>query len=185
MTEQKKSCCTPITTTECCSESSCCCGSPHNPGKEIVIDFLYIDLSVCERCQGTGKTLTEAIEDVRRILEAAAFTIKVNYIHVQSEEQAEELGFTSSPTIRINGQDIQIEVRETLCESCGDLCGGDVDCRVWIYDGKEYTVPPKPLIVNAILGYIYGGGSEGREGGNKKPVPENLKRFFALRKKNK
>jgi glutaredoxin len=175
-------CCRPAASAGCCSDATpTCCGSQGDSKKAIVIDFLYIDLSICKRCQGTGTTLAEAIEDVKKILEAAGYDIKVNYIHVQTEKQAEELGFVSSPTIRINGQDIQMDVKETLCESCGDLCGEDIDCRVWIYEGKEYTVPPKPMIVNAILGYIYGGNAAkdrnqsvvGRE------VPANLKKFFA------
>lgn len=168
--------------TGCCSCSPGCCGAEEGTTvkQHIIIDFMYIDLSVCERCQGTGSTLDEAIEDVKKILEAAGYDIKVNYIHVQTEEQAEELGFVSSPTIRINGQDIQMDVKETLCESCGDLCGEDIDCRVWVYDGKEYTVPPKPMIVNAILGYIY--GSNGAQDTNQpvsREVPDNLKKFFA------
>lgn len=185
MNKEDKCCCGPVVSTGCCSGTvSNCCGSRPDTNKPIVIDFLYIDLSVCERCQGTGTTLNEAIEDVKKILEAAGYDIKVNYIHVQTEEQAEELGFISSPTIRINGHDIQMDVKETLCESCGDLCGDDIDCRVWIYDGKEYTVPPKPMIVNAILGYIYGDQSaQEKQHSAKTEVPANLKKFFSIMKK--
>lgn len=183
MTREEKSCCSSVRNTGCCSDSPSCCGSARDTHKPIIIDFLYIDLSVCERCQGTGETLSEAVKDVGQILEAAGYDIKVNFIHVQTEEQAEELGFVSSPTIRINGQDIQLDVKETLCESCGDLCGEDIDCRVWVYDGKEYTIPPKPMIVNAILGYIYGGGFQDTERIPQKQVPDNLKKFFASRNK--
>jgi hypothetical protein len=49
-----------------------------------------------------------------------------------------------------------LEAKESLCESCGDLCGDEVDCRVWIYNGKEYNVPPKAMIIDAILREIYG-----------------------------
>lgn len=80
----------------------------------------------------------------------------VRKIHVQSEKQARQLGFISSPTIRINGRDIQLDVKESLCESCGDLCGEDVNCRVWVYQGKEYTAPPKAMIIDAVLREVYG-----------------------------
>ncbi|VBB06459.1 Hypothetical protein LUCI_1691 [Lucifera butyrica] len=181
MSKEDKCCCGPVVSTGCCTEtSSSCCGSHPDAQKSIVIDFLYIDLSVCERCQRTGSTLDEAIEDVKKILEAAGYDIKVNYVHVQTEEQAEELGFISSPTIRISGRDIQMDVKETLCESCGDLCGEDIDCRVWIYEGKEYTVPPKPMIVNAILGSIYGNNSaQDSQKNSKTEVPPNLKKIFS------
>lgn len=181
MIKGENNCCDSPATTGCCPDSGAiCCGERSDAAKSIVIDFMYIDLSVCERCQGTGNTLEEAIGDVKKVLEAAGYDIKVNYIHVQTEEQAAELGFVSSPTIRINGQDIQLDVKETLCESCGQLCGEDIDCRVWVYEGKEYTVPPKPMIVNAILKHIYRNNAvqDGRRR-EKAEVPANLKKFFA------
>ncbi len=49
-----------------------------------------------------------------------------------------------------------MEGKESKCESCGDLCGDDVDCRIWLYQGKEYTSPPPAMIVDAILREVYG-----------------------------
>jgi hypothetical protein len=89
-----------------------------------------------------------------------------------------ELKLLSSPTIRINGQDIQLELRESLCPSCGDLCGDNIDCRVWVYQGKEYTVPPKAMIIEAILKEVYG-GKEARSDNKTYVMPDNLKKFFA------
>ena len=57
---------------------------------------------------------------------------------------------TEEKNISINGHNIQIDIKESLCESCGDLCGDTVDCRVWIYQGREYTVPPKSMIIDCI-----------------------------------
>lgn len=91
---------------------------------------------------------------------------------------AEAHKFLSSPTIRINGQDIQLEVKESLCESCGDLCGDVVDCRVWIYQGLEYTVPPKGMIIEAILKAVYGGQPEEVPSAEQYVMPENLKNFY-------
>ncbi|NLI14188.1 MAG: DUF2703 domain-containing protein [Peptococcaceae bacterium] len=145
---------------------------------------MYLDLNVCVPCRGTEARLEEAVSDVSRVLEATGVEVEVRKIHVQSEEQALALGFVSSPTIRVNGRDIQLEVKESLCESCGDLCGDEVDCRVWGYQGKEYSVPPKGLIIEAILREVYKEPNEGAV--NVKPltkVPENLKRFFARQKK--
>lgn len=182
--KEKVSCCTP--------NSTCCCGpkpdvdsSENQTGrKHLEIDFLYLDLSVCAPCQGTENSLEEAVSEVAKVMEAAGVEVSVNKIHVQSEEQARELRFISSPTIRINGRDIQLEVKESLCESCGDLCGDDVDCRVWVYQGKEYTVPPKAMIIDTILKEFYGSGNEvpnvTQWNGD---IPENLKRFFAAKNK--
>ena len=83
----------------------------------------------------------------------------------------------TSPTIRVNGKDIDVEYKESLCECCGDLCGDDCDCRVWTYQGEEYTIPPKALIVNAILAEVYGGGLSVQE--KEYTLPENLERYYA------
>ena len=72
------------------------------------IDFMYLDLSSCTRCQGTNTSLNEAIEEVSYVLEATGTRVKVNRIHVKTEKQAEELGFTVFLTIKVNGHDIQM-----------------------------------------------------------------------------
>ena len=161
----------------CCSCGSNCC-APKQEKKKILIDFLYLDLSVCERCQGAEKNLDEAIDEVSGVLKAAGFEITVNKINVTSKELAEKHQFISSPTIRINGKDIELEVRESACRDCGDLCGEDVDCRVWVYDGIEYTEPPKALIVNAILKEVYGDQKTGPVKKEEYRLPNNLQVFF-------
>ena len=172
----------------CCSCGSNCCGGEEtkqiNKGS-VVIDFLYLDLSVCKWCQGTEKSLEEALDDISNVLQAAGIEVIVNKINVTSEELAIKHKFVTSPTIRVNGKDIQMEVRESLCDSCGDLCGDNVDCRVWVYNGEEYTSPPKAMIIEAILKSVYVGDNvSGKE--QEYVIPENLKRFFtAMREKNK
>jgi hypothetical protein len=171
-----------------CSSNSGCCSSQTNKSNQdkklLVIDFMYIDLSTCTRCLGTENNLEAAIKEASNILIATGVDVKVNKILVESEEQAYELGFVSSPTIRINGKDIQLDVRESICESCGDICGDDVDCRVWVYQGKEYTEPPEAMIIDAILKSIYGNTNcDNDNEGVRKEVPENLKKFFSSKMK--
>lgn len=188
----------------CCSvKTPSCCGVPRSGSAEkaagqgpetvlqspddrrtIDIEFLYLDLDACTRCQGTGRNLDEALAEVARVLEATGIKVNLKKIHVQTEEQALALGFVCSPTIRINGRDIQLDVKESLCESCGDLCGEEVDCRVWVYQGREYTEAPKGLIIEAILKHVYGSGMEAPAAKEPlKELPENLKRFFAAKRK--
>lgn len=125
-------------------EASVCCDrqikSPPSSGtrtekRPLNIDFLYLDLSVCERCKDTETTLEEALEEVARVLKTTGVEVTLNKIHVRSEEQALAVGFLVSPTIRVNGRDIQMNFRESLCESCGTLCEceGGVSCREWEY----------------------------------------------------
>ena len=61
--------------------------------------------------------------------------------------------------------------------TCGDICGGDVDCRTWTYMGEEYTVPPKALIVDAILKAVYGNPPAATPDVTY-TMPDNLARFF-------
>jgi O-phosphoseryl-tRNA(Cys) synthetase len=176
-------CCQPQDK-NCLCKTDCCRGVEQNrseSGSKIVIDFLYLDLSVCGRCQGADAGLIEAVEEVAQILELTGAEIIINKVHVDSQEKAIQHQFVTSPTIRVNGKDIQMEFRESLCESCGDLCGSEVDCRVWVYKGKEYNIPPKGMIVEAILKEVYGGTNTLPEGGVSREayqLPKNLKRFF-------
>jgi len=160
-------------------------GIPSTASRKIEIEFLYMDLTACTRCIGTDVQLEEALTDVSHILEAAGVAVSVRKTLVESEEQAKALGFFSSPTIRINGKDIALEFRESRCESC-EACAGNVpvNCRVWVFQGKEYTEAPKAMIVNAILRAVYR-DEPSQEPPEQPPasqeVPENLRRFFSAK----
>jgi hypothetical protein len=150
-------------------------------GKQIEIEFLYLDLDVCARCKGTGANLERALGIVQEVLQASGTDVSTCKVLVDSEETARKLKFLSSPTIRINGRDIDIEFRETPCESCGEACDCDSgeDCRVWVYEGREYTEAPVPLIVKALLSEIYGSQSADRPASSRPfALSENLKHFF-------
>jgi hypothetical protein len=161
----------------CCSCGSGCCGSEQEK-RQILIDFLYLDLSVCERCKGADNNLDGAIKEVSAVLKAAGFEIVVNKVNITSEELAIKYQFLSSPTIRVNGNDIAMEVKESTCTECGDLCGDNVDCRVWVHEGIEYDEPPKAMIINAILKEVYGGGQTDAAKPEDYTLPDNLKIFF-------
>lgn len=145
----------------------------------IEIDFMYIDLEVCERCRGTDANLEAALAQVSSVLEAAGREPIVRRTLVTSEEQARALGFVSSPTLRVNGRDIALELRQSRCDSCESCsCNGTVECRVWVWQGQEYTEAPRAMIVDAILQEAYGGLTP-QAVSAAVDVPENLQRFFA------
>ena len=148
----------------------------------VAIDFLYLDLEVCTRCRGSAANLESALRAVQGVLEAAGADVQVTKTLVDSEQRARALGFLSSPTIRVNGRDIALEFRESRCESEACACAADggeaVDCRVWVYQDKEYTEAPVPMIVDAILSEVYGAAVAGRAPSAPADVPENLLRLF-------
>ena len=72
----------------------------------VTVDFLYLDLSTCGRCSGTGANLDTALAAVEVVLRATGARVELRRVHVTSAAQARELRFVSSPTIRVNGRDI-------------------------------------------------------------------------------
>ena len=148
--------------------------------QELRIDFLFLDLAKCTRCRGTDRSLSEALTVVADMLRAAGIQVEVNKVHVATEELARAWRFVSSPTIRVNGADIALELRESSCgsEACTDGCGDQIACRVWMYHGQEYTEPPADLIIDAILHHVYGAPA-GADPAQQYEVPENLRRFFS------
>jgi len=157
-----------------CSSENCCQPEPKKP---INIDFLYLDTTVCGRCQDTEKALDDAVSGVAVVLNAAGYEVKVNEVNITTRELAIQYHLVSSPTIRVNGNDIAVESRESVCEDCGEHCGDTVDCRVWVYNGVEYTSPPKELIVDAILREVYN-PNQGEPEREAYRLPENLETYF-------
>ncbi len=164
--------------TSCCSGNKSGCCSSQGESKKIVIDFLFLDLDVCGRCRGADHNLEEALKEVSGVLEAAGYDVSVNKVNIEAKETAIKYRFLSSPTIRVNGKDIALDVKESVCKDCGDLCGEEVDCRVWHYQGVDYNEPPKPMIINAILQEIYGENTTVESNEDDYRLPVNLETFF-------
>ncbi len=162
-------------------EDYCCCCSEADK-KEVVVDFLYLDLNTCERCMATDSTLDEALAELSNVLDSLGYKIIVNRVNITSREIAQKHRFLSSPTIRVNGEDICAEdITENNCKDCGDLCGSEVECRVFVYDGVEYDQPPKAMIIDGILKVLYSAQEPMKETCEEKPytLPKNLEKFFA------
>lgn len=146
------------------------------------IEFLFLDLTSCTRCLGADRSLESALDIVGEVLEATGVEVEVDKILVESAEQARALRFVSSPTIRVDGRDVALELRESSCgsEACTDGCGDQIACRVWVHRGREYTEPPVAMIVDAILEHVYSGPSPRARGeAQSYELPENLARFFS------
>jgi hypothetical protein len=159
----------------CCDENSDCCREK----KSIDIQFLYLDLNVCERCQGSDKNLDKALHILQPVLTEIGYELRVKKINVNTEALAKHYRFMSSPTIRINNIDIQEDVLEDNCKSCGDLCGDSVDCRVFTYQNKQYHEPPVGMIIDQILKSIY--TPQTIKEPNNYQVPENLLKFYRIK----
>jgi glutaredoxin len=88
----------------------------------------------CPNCQAA----TNLVEEVVRELHLPA---DIEVIQVNSEDEARRTGFLGSPTIQVNGRDIEVSRR-------GDE--GTLACRVYGKSNGITGVPPKNLVVDAI-----------------------------------
>lgn len=150
--------------------------------RQIDVDFLFLDLNTCTRCVGTNENLKIAIDSVKQVLMLTGVQLNINKVLIDSEEKAQAHHFVTSPTIRVNGRDIAFETKESRCDSCTDLCGcvEGTDCRVWVYQGQEYTEAPVAMIVEALLQEVYAMSQKPAVTSVKyDEVPKNLQNFFA------
>jgi RNA polymerase sigma-70 factor, ECF subfamily len=167
-------------------------GESADGARRMAVDFLYLDLRSCDRCLSTEDSLDAALSMLRPVLDEVGIEVAVRKVLVESEEQARAWQLVSSPTIRVNDHDVAAELTESACGPCSDLCGDQTLCRVWRYQGKEYTAAPVGLLVDAILGQAYGPqrGTGEHSGGHAAAagdtpgnggfeLPENLRAFFA------
>lgn len=154
--------------------------------KNVNIELLYLDLDVCEPCQGTDKSLVDALSELSSSLATTGHQVNLKKIHIDSEDKAIQYQFQTSPTIRVNGVDIQLDYQESLCPTCGTLTDAEsVDCRVWNYQGKQFSTPPKQLIVDSVIAAVK--ADSNATGNNEEfeyQLPDNLRAFFARKISN-
>jgi hypothetical protein len=99
---------------------------------------MHIELLSFEGCPH----VTSAEQRVRHALEAERISAEIHRIEVATSEEAERLRFLGSPSVRINGVDVEPEAATR--ESFGLMC------RTY-RDGKSVDgAPAVPLIRSAI-----------------------------------
>lgn len=157
---------------------------PH-PKKRLDIELLALDLNTCSRCTGTAANLRAALASAADWLRELEVEVTFQQTVIESADQAEQLRFASSPTVRINGRDIATESRESSCGDCGELCGcGErTNCRVWVWQGVEHLAAPKALLLDALLKEYGQLSAATTASGLSFRLPENLRAFFAGREK--
>ena len=119
-------------------------------GKKVKIQILYI--LDCPWCLKTK-------EVVREVLRELGVKAEVEEILIDTEEKAKEYGFLGSPTVLVDGRDVQEEVTKGRCPSCEELAESaghfvrrecKLGCRVYFYGGRHYPYPPKRMIKKAV-----------------------------------
>jgi hypothetical protein len=83
-----------------------------------------------------------ALERVREVLRQEETTADLFEIEVKDVATAEIFGFLGSPSVRVDGQDIEPAVRGNN--------GFGMMCRTYIYRGQRSGVPPQEWIRAAL-----------------------------------
>lgn len=162
-------------------EGNCCCLGgfcSEESYKKVLVEYLYLDLETCDRCIGTDSVLDGVMKILTPALELAGYKVEYNKLEMETSEMAKQYKFASSPTIRVNGNDICESVKENSCGCCSDISGTDVDCRVFEYNGETYEVPPEEMIANEILCSVFRKSTEICSCETKYELSDNLNSFY-------
>jgi hypothetical protein len=77
---------------------------------------------------------------IRSVLQAEGLSVELDEIAVIDYEQAQAVGFSGSPTLLVNGRDVE----------AGFSSQSGFACRTYVVDGKPLGVPPRSWIERAI-----------------------------------
>lgn len=97
-----------------------------------------IELLSVEGCPSAAKTAAL----LRRVLAEEGRTDPLTTIVVETPEEAVARGFLGSPTVRVNGRDIE--------PARADEPGGALSCRLYRTADGESGVPPEALVRAAV-----------------------------------
>jgi glutaredoxin len=100
--------------------------------------IMKIQLYYLEGCPNYQK----AHNILKEVLAEQGIKTEVELIKVETEEDARRHRFIGSPTIKINGVDVEPGVQDVRQFSLG--------CRVYLNNGAHQGFPPKAMLVQAI-----------------------------------
>lgn len=93
-----------------------------------VVEILYTD-----QCPFWKETL-KLIEEVANDMKAE---IAIKKVKISNEKDAKRFKFPGSPTVRVNGVDIDPAAKEVA---------GYIGCRIYLFKSSTYEFPPKEMI---------------------------------------
>ena len=83
----------------------------------------------------------DALDAVRGVLAEAGRDEEVRLVKVESHEEAQRLRFLGSPTVRVDGRDVEGDVPTE---------GYGMECRIYWVDGRAADSPPQEWLERAI-----------------------------------
>jgi hypothetical protein len=104
---------------------------PSEVRRMVAIDFLFLDLSTCGRCLGSGANIETALDALEGVLRATGARVELRRVHVRSVERARRLGISVSGA-KARVQRGRLQLRALLLECCHvelDRRGGITEYR--------------------------------------------------------
>ena len=102
--------------------------------KRLKVQLLHTES--CHSCQ-------EALVGIKEALKELGLSAELEVILMDSPEKARDYKFLGSPTIKINGLDLEPEL-----EAIGNF--GLNACRTYIYEEALYHYPPKEMLLEVL-----------------------------------
>ncbi len=103
------------------------------PRKVVEIYIMYI-----QGCPG----VINVAEYVKEIIDEEEVGAEINLVLIETLEDAKRLHFTGSPTVRINGKDVETDFL--------DIKDYGMQSRQYYTNGRKYDYPPKSMIKDAV-----------------------------------
>lgn len=85
----------------------------------------------------------EALVGIKEALKELGLSAEIEVTLVDSPEKARAYKFLGSPTIKINGLDLEPELEATENFSMNA-------CRTYVYEGSLYHYPPKEMLLEVL-----------------------------------
>ncbi len=99
---------------------------------------MQIELLYSSKCPNHD----EALQNLIRVLKRNGWPAGIHSVEIKDLNQAKKVKFLGSPTIRVNGQDLEKDV-----EKAGNF---SLDCRTYLIKGKSTSVPTEDFIEEGI-----------------------------------
>lgn len=93
----------------------------------------------------------QAIERVQAVLEETGVAAAVSEVKIADPAAAQAVGFLGSPTIRVNGLDVEPAARSA--RHFGMMC------RIYMVNGQPEGLPSREMLREALLGQANAGSS--------------------------
>ncbi|MBI4067328.1 DUF2703 domain-containing protein [Candidatus Gottesmanbacteria bacterium] len=85
----------------------------------------------------------DSLSILEETLKSKGLEVKYEVILVEKEKQAKQYKFSGSPSILVDGVDVDPMARNVKTYSVSS-------CRPYFYQGKSYDFPPKEMILEAL-----------------------------------